>query len=194
MGLSLLLLLPACAKTGDTSAVGDALSPGTALASTVGQSRPADPAGISRKMILCKGNNWIAGVSGFGENCFSALSGGYRLEGPDRIGDSPDVDFQVDVTREPLYFSGEWQPRPAAGNVSVYQCAGEDGFCVAVIMEDSDGIHWAAVFRFPNGLEEAGLSEAVFSQMLRAWTGRFLYFLSLSKDNSDLSLPAVLDF
>ena len=186
--LPLLLILAACAKIGEAPVT--VVAAGSAAQNIEAESALLREAGVSRKLVLSKGNNWATGISGFGVNSFSVLSGEYRLA--DRKG--PDGDFSVRVTAAPLYFSGIWQSRPVTGNVLVYQCTGEVGFLAAVIMEDDYGTSWTAVFCFPFGLEEAGLSEDSFSQMLRAWTGRFLYFLSLSKSPSELSLPAVLDF
>ena len=146
----------------------------------------------ARRIILLRGNNWITGIAGFGHNGFSALSGDYRLEGQAAGGNNRD--FTVYVTKENLYFSDYWQPRSGTGNLPVFQSTGKDGFFAAAMLEDSHGAPWAAVFHFPAGLDGAGLSDVVFNQLLRAWTGRFLYFLSLSKNLSELSLPAALDF
>ena len=151
-----------------------------------------------RRVVLLKGNSWINGISVFGENSFSSLYGEYRLEGaaaPHEVPESPDKrDFKIQVTRESLYFSEEWQSWPGTESIRVYHRSDEEGFHGAAIMEGSQGAAWTAVFQFPRGLEEAGLSTDAFNQLVRAWTGRFLYFLSLSKAPSDLSLPAALEF
>ena len=143
------------------------------------------PAATAEEMVLIRGNYWVNGIPGFGTNSFSALSGVYR------IGES---EFSVYLTKEALYFSGVWQRRPGFGDVSVFQRQGKEGFLVATPLDDNRGNTWFAVFLFTAGLERAGFSDDAFNRMLRLWTSRASYFLSLFGTSTDPSLPAVLEF
>ena len=148
-------------------------------------------AGRVREAVLVKGNDWISGIPGFEDNSFSALTGEYRLqpftEGNERR-------FSAFLTPEPLYFSGEWQSGSGPGGIRLLQQTTEEGFLAAMVLDDGMGALWTAVFLFPLGLEETELSADAFNQMLRAWSNRFLYFLSLSRSDREMSLPAVVEF
>ena len=146
-----------------------------------------------REVVLVRGNYWISGIAGFGANGFSALAGEYRFQAAGEKG-NPEGDFSVYVTREALYFSGEWQVRPGTGNIPVVQRTGEEGYLVAAAVDDGHGISWTAVFRFKRGLEGSGISGDLFNRMLQVWTSRLSYFLSNSRTAGDISLPAVLEF
>ena len=144
-----------------------------------------------REALLASGNHWTAGISGFADNGFPALTGEYKLRGPS-VRDEERV-FSVHLTRESLYFPEEWQPL-TAGSIPVFRRAGEEGFLTAALMDDGNGTTWTAIFRFPQGLEYSGLDDVAFDQLLRAWTAKFLYFVSLTKTIEGLSLPAVVEF
>ena len=196
LSVVLSISIPSCGKTGgDTSVVIPDISSATDTS--------LQPA-AGNEVVLIRGNYWITGIPGFGANGFSALSGEYRFQPAGGVATSPgnitsygsgrEGDFLVYVTRDVLYFSGEWQNRPGTGNSKVYQRSGEEGFLAAAILDDSRENSWVAILRFPKGLEGAGINGDVFDKLLRAWTTRLLYFLSLSKTPGDVSLPAVLDF
>jgi hypothetical protein len=150
-------------------------------------------------MLLVRGNYWTHGISGFGHNRFSALTGEYRLDGvsgeaaANKNGGANT--FFVYLTREPLYFSEEWQTgRRGMTDIEIFQREGEEGFLAAVPLDDGRGASWVAVFRFPFGLEAAGLNDNDFNHILRIWIRRFSYFLSLAKTPGELSLPAAVEF
>ena len=195
--LFLILMASSCGKGGNVSENG-----GNAGVSPP----PGPPAAVNRELVLLRGNLWASGIPGFGVNRFSALTGEYRFADPSNqtSGEKDsggEREFSVYLTMEPLYFSGGWQKRPDTGEIQVFQYTGEEGFLAATVLEASRdapgfprGVPWTAVFRFPTGLEEAGFSENVFTQMLSAWIGRFSYYLFLANTPGEVSLPAVVDF
>ena len=153
-------------------------------------------AAAGREAVLIRGNYWVSGIAGFGANGFSAIAGEYRLQtaGNGENGAKPEEDFAVYVTKEALYFSGDWQTRPGMGNIPVFQRTGEEGFLAAAVVNDSRGDSWIAVFRFKRGLEGAGISGDIFNRMLQVWTNRLAYFISSARTPGDVSLPAALEF
>jgi hypothetical protein len=153
------------------------------------------PAG-ERVAVLVRGNGWVSGISGFGDNAFPALSGEYRLEGaefPETAGSAKAgrAVFSVRTSRAPLFFSGEWQSRPGAG--AVFQRFQGEDLLAATVLEDNQG-PWIVVFEFPGGIAESGLGDTGFNRLVGAWSSRFLYFLSFIKTQGDVSLPAVVAF
>ena len=140
-----------------------------------------------REMILVRGNYWVHGIPGFGVNGFRALSGDYHLS--DYF-----PEFAVYVTLEPLFFPDEWHARPGMRSLEVLQRADEEGELAAVTLEDSRGLLWTAVFRFPPELQGTGFDAEACDRMLMAWTARFSYFLFLSASPDDISLPGAVEF
>lgn len=197
--LFMVSMLSSCEKNGEAS---ESREDSTGIPQEIPDAAPQE----NHAVILIRGNYWTPGIPGFGANSFSALTGEYRFEDlssqTDETGESNEGrDFSVYLTMEPLYFSEEWKQRPRTGDITVFQRTGEEGFITATVLEDSreasdfpKGVSWTAVFLFPRGLEEAGFSEDVYTQMLRIWMGRFSYFLSLSNTTREISLPAVVDF
>jgi hypothetical protein len=51
---------------------------------------------------------------------------------------------------------------------------------------------WTIVFQFDRG--HSALESSAITRLIRAWIGRFGYFLGLVKNFSDVSLPAVVGF
>ena len=147
------------------------------------------------EMVLIRGNYWINGIPGFEVNRFSALTGDYYIRNAGAGVSGESGEFSVYLTGEILHFFGEWQSRPGTGEgLSVFQRTWEGGFLAAAMLDDGRGASWFAVFLFPAGLEGAGISGDGFNRMIRIWTSRVSYFLSLSKAQRDVSLPAVLEF
>jgi len=193
-----LICIPSCEKTGNDSSV--------VIPDVPSEADNSLRTGAVNEAVLLRGNYWITGIPGFGVNGFSALTGEYRFlpagginsktsRGNISSGESGrEGDFLAYVTRDALFFSGEWQSMPGTGNGKVYQRSGDEGFLSAVILDDGRENSWVAILRFPQGLEGAGITTDVFNTMFRTWTSRLLYFLSLSKTPGDVSLPAALDF
>jgi hypothetical protein len=163
--------------------------------------RAAPPnAAVQREAVLTRNNGWVTGVSGFASNAFPALSGEYRLEGPDlrETGEgksSRRAGFSVHASRAPLFFSDLWQRRPEAGGNTVFQRFLGNDLLAAVVLEVSpaQGL-WTVVFEFPGGTADMGLNNAGFIRLIEAWSSRFIYFASLIKTPGDASLPAVVVF
>jgi hypothetical protein len=149
-----------------------------------------------RGAVLTRGNGWVSGVPGFGDNAFPALSGEYRLEGmetPEAGAKAGTTGFSVRTSRAPLFFSGDWEPR--SGINAVYQrFRGKDFLAAAVLDGGPDLGAWTVIFEFPGGIEESGLGNAGFNRLIGVWSSKFLYFLSLIKTPGDVSLPAVVVF
>jgi hypothetical protein len=147
--------------------------------------------------VLTRGNGWVSGISGFGDNAFPALSGEYRREGleaPDSAGGAKAerVVFSVCTSKASLFFSGEWQSRPGGGQAIFQRFQGEDLLAATVLEGEQDS--WTVIFEFPGGIEESGLGNTGFNRLVGAWSSRFLYFLSFIKNPGDVSLPAVVVF
>ena len=147
-----------------------------------------------RGVVLLRGNEWIHGIPCFEDNSFPALTGEYCFQGPEAAGTGREMRFLVYLCPESLYFSEKWQPRRGTGNIETFQQNAEDCFFIAAILNDGMDVSWTAVFRFPRELEEPVLTEDTFNQMLRAWSNRFYYFLYLSRNRGELSIPAVVEF
>jgi len=205
-----MLLVLSCEKSGGLSGggvntageipAGIAGAVSTSPVAISGAANNVSPQAV-REVILIRGNYWVSGISGFGNNSFAALSGVYRFDDTSTQTTAGEREFAVYLTMEPLYFSGEWQKRPGTGTIPAVQRAEGEEFLVAAAPDEggvapasSAGASWTAVFRFPRGLEDAGFSDTGFNQMLRVWIGRFSYFLSLSNTTGEISLPAVVEF
>ena len=142
---------------------------------------------------LLRGNYWVKGIAGFGANSIPALAGEYRFRSAGEGQSGRQADFAVFATREPLFFSREWQPVEGTGAVQALQRTGEEGFLAAVVVNIQES-RWNAVFRFERGLEGAGLSGEDFNRLLQAWVNSFSFSLSHSTGIEDASLPAILEF
>ena len=188
-----LICLSSCEKSGDVFENGE--NPTEENSAAVPVALPGSVT-ADRELVLIRGNYWVTGIAGFGANSFLALAGEYRLQAAGILRPEPpsgEGDFSVCLTMEPLYFSGEWQVRPGTGNISALQREGEEGFLVAAVVHDSRGTSWIAVFRFKQGLEGIGINGDLFNRILQNWVSRVSYFLSLSKTQGDISLPAALE-
>ena len=154
---------------------------------------PAPGAGAQNagQAILVRGNGWVMGISGLGDNVFPALTGQYRLERAEGEWSPAGTSaFSVWLTAEPLVFSeGIWQPRN--GLPGALERKGGEGRFVSLPLSTERGA-WTAIFLFHDGAvmpDDAGLN-----RLINAWTGRFLYYFSLVKILTDVSLPAVVPF
>jgi len=149
-----------------------------------------------REAILIRGNEWIYGIPGFGDNSFHAISGEYLLQtaSQPRTGTREGNDFKVYLSPELFYFSDEWETRRGTGTMQVFERHVGGEFIAAAMLDDGRGVLWAAVFQFPFGLEGAALNDDSFLQMLRAWSSRLLYFMSLARSIGEISIPAVVEF
>jgi hypothetical protein len=170
-------------------------------AGIVPASQTAPPAAaVQREAVLTRNNGWVTGVPGFAGNAFPALSGEYRLEGPDLPktgeGGSPGAAvFSVHASRAPLFFSDIWQRRPETGDKTIFQRFRGNDLLAALVLEVGpvQGL-WTVVFEFPGGTADMGLENAGFIRLIEAWSSRFIYFASLIKTPGDASLPAVVVF
>jgi hypothetical protein len=154
-------------------------------------------AAAQRRAVLARGNKWVRGIPGIADNAFPALLGEYRLEGLDPQGpeERGPAAFFVYISRESVFFSGDWQRQPGAGNNAVFQRFRGNDLLAAMVLEAGplQG-SWTVVFEFPGGMAAMGLEDAAFNRLIGVWTSRFLYFVSLIKMPGDVSLPAAVVF
>jgi hypothetical protein len=146
-----------------------------------------------RRAVLSRGNTWVTGIPGFGNNAFPAVSGEYRLEfPPSGMGDQA---IFVWLCGEPLRFAeGLWRPWNGSG-LSVVQRREGEAQLLGFSFSGGSGLGvWTAVFQFPQGIEAAGLDETSVNALINKWVDRVLYFLFLIKSPADLSLPAAFVF
>jgi hypothetical protein len=139
-----------------------------------------------KRMILENGNTWTIGVPGFSENALPALSGVYRIVTPGETADAGM--FSVWLCRETLYYS-DWDIRAGiwSEDFQVLEKYGKDGLIVAAPFNEI----WTGVFSFPG---ESELSGNDVDRIIGIYRSRFLYFLTLVRSGSDVSLPALADF
>jgi hypothetical protein len=150
----------------------------------------------SRRAVLDRGNVWVTGIPGLGDNRLSALFGEYRLEIPVEAGESLPEDrrCRIWLTGEALPFTGDWQLRTRISGTAVLQRQEGEDLLTGFSLSGGPGLgSWAAVFLFPRGAV-AGLDDPGIDALMSRWLNRFLYFLSLIKTPSDLSFPAVFTF
>jgi hypothetical protein len=138
-----------------------------------------------RRIILEKGNVWTNGIPGFGENALPALSGTYSVTTP---GGTVGSLFAVWLCRETLYYD-DWDIRTGiwSEDFRVMEKYGRDGLLVAVPFSEI----WTGIFSFPGDSE---LSQSDIDRIIGIYRSRFLYFLTLARSSSDVSLPAQADF
>ena len=157
----------------------------------------------NQRAVLVRGNNWQTGIPGFGSNTFSALFGEYLTETTNAITNAAGREYQprqfiVRVSGQAFLFNPNmWQPRPGLNSALQRQDSGS--FLIALPYASPNNMGtWTIFFQFPQGLA-SGANSSLFNDaeantLIRAWMGRFSYFLSLVKNFSDLSLPAVVIF
>jgi hypothetical protein len=175
---------------------------------------PVRMAAASRGAILIRGNEWLTGLPGFPANAFAALYGEYRIEFP---GDALPAgsgfegtdtgeprmaalsfieappDFYVWLSKENLYLPQDlWETRADIAGYTVRQRNEGDSLLAALAIDGgTDRDSWTLLFQLPR---PAGLSPAETDLLIRTWTSRFRYFLSLAATPADVSLPAVVNF
>lgn len=185
--LAILFMLSAC-KQSDENTI---KTTGNSAAESTVRTAQEDTRQQGREVILIRGNEWVNGIPGFEVNSFYALTGEYRLR---TAGAGGGKEFTVYLSKEPIYFSEEWEMRRGMGTMQAVQRSANEGFMAAVTVDDGKGVLWTAVFLFPLGLDGSLFNDDSFNQMLRVWLNRFLYFLSLARTTGDLSIPAVVEF
>jgi hypothetical protein len=142
------------------------------------------PEGSSgRRMILEKGNFWVTGIPGFGENALPALSGVYGIVPLDG---TASAGFSVWLCRETLYYN-DWVPRAGAEDFRALEKPGRNSLLVAVPLNET----WTGIFSFPDAQD---LSRNDIDRIIGIYRSRALYFLALANSSSDISLPAQADF
>jgi hypothetical protein len=159
------------------------------------------PGAEARRIILVKGNEWVFGLPGLGENALTALYGLYSSEFDDFPGETTAQDqrrgtLSIWLSQEWLYFSeARWEKRPDISAYRVLQRYEGDTLLVAVFPERRPaGGGWTIFIQFPERGSAAGLNDRAVNRLIEAWTSRCLHFLSLAETKADVSLPAVVFF
>ncbi|MDR1288114.1 MAG: hypothetical protein LBK08_10935 [Treponema sp.] len=150
--------------------------------------------------VLVRGNAWVSGLPGIGENAFPCFFGDYRIAGAAASANtaaSADTNvsanggaplFSVYICREALVFSERlWQMRPGFPGRGAVQRR-EDGSLFVCFPSESG--FWTVMFRFPS----EGFDGPALDRFAAVWLERFRYFFSLAKGISDISFPAVVNF
>ncbi|MDR0602025.1 MAG: hypothetical protein LBG42_06540 [Treponema sp.] len=140
--------------------------------------------------LLVRGNAWVSGLPGIGENAFPCFFGEYRPAGA-----SADAVFSVYICREPLLFSQRlWQPRqglPERGAVERREGGTLFvGFPPESSLSGEDHGGWTVLFCFPS----EGFDDGTLNRFAAKWLERFHYFFSLVRHIADISFPAVVRF
>jgi hypothetical protein len=162
-------------------------------------------AGLSaqnQRAILIRGNEWQAGVPGFGSNLLPAFLGEYQTESAAvgtvaAIGrDFQQAAFCVRISDNPaLVQVNSWQPRP--GLDSATHLREKDSLLIAFPFTGPPGMgSWTILFQFPREPADSGprIDDAEANRLIHAWTSRVSYFFSQVKSFADISLPAVVVF
>ncbi|MDR1278334.1 MAG: hypothetical protein LBK02_06260 [Treponema sp.] len=154
----------------------------------------------NRRAVLDRGNTWVRGIPGFGNNGVSALFGEYRLEFP-AGGEAGETETgeprcRIWLCGENLSFPEDsWQRRTQIAGVSILQKEEESARLFGFSFSGGTALGvWTAVMQFPRETAAAGLDEPGINALIGRWLNRFLYFLSLIKSPADVSLPAVFTF
>ncbi|MDR1100059.1 MAG: hypothetical protein LBL28_06215 [Treponema sp.] len=151
-----------------------------------------------RRAVLDRGNIWVRGIPGLGNNVLPALFGEYRLElsaGEDAgEAETGEPRCRIWLCGEALTFPGDsWQRRTQIAGVPIVQKEEESARLLGFSFSGGTALGvWTAVMQFPP--ETAGLDEPGINALIGRWLNRFLYFLSLIKSPADVSLPAVFTF
>jgi hypothetical protein len=146
-----------------------------------------------RRAILLRGNEWVRGVPGFGENAFPAIFGAYRLDDPDRemvtsYSSAEEAAFSVWVCHEALFFDDNWQLLPDIGGYPARRYLKDDNLFLAISFDSRIGRPWDAVFIFARDIPD----NSWLNQFIEAWIIRFLHFLT--ETDEQLSLPAIVSY
>jgi hypothetical protein len=168
-------------------------------AGTGGNPAQAGAAGETRRIVLVRGNEWVLGLPGLGENAFTALYGLYSSEidgSPEEAPDPRRGTFSVWLSREWLYFSeARWESRPGVSVYRTLQRYEGDTLLVAVFPEGrTGGDGWTIFIQFSEDALAAGLNDRAVDRLIEVWTSRCLHFLSRTQTWADASLPAVVYF
>jgi hypothetical protein len=131
--------------------------------------------------FLVRGNFWVTGFPGIEENAFSCFSGEYSLSGGGG--------FSVSLCRDLIPFSArDWQSRPGAEYRAIQRIRGDTLY--VCLPPEGNGSGWNVMFQFPMPAPDDGAVD----RLTAVWMRRFLYFFSLIKNISDISLPAVVTY
>ena len=96
---------------------------------------------LSANIVLERGNYWIAGIPGFGENALSAFFGEYRIP------DSKET-VKVWLTREFIYYNN-WTRRSSMSAIRVEEKMENTGLITASPLNEE----WTIMIQFPLGME-----------------------------------------
>lgn len=152
-------------------------------------------------IILMEGNYPVRGIPCFGENAIPAIKGEYKIEVPNdsAIQSAKDSPLLITawLTSEFMYISPElWQVRSSLQNLRAMEMQNDEGLYVVSSFPGtvSEQEKWTILFHFPKTAIDAGITNAMINRIMQNWTSRLLYYISLSQNENQISLPAVITF
>ena len=156
---------------------------------------PVVSAQQSTRAILLRGNEQRSGIPAFGENAFTGLYGEYVLEmqSGGTIAQRGPL-FYVWVSREPHVLPPEdwsiWDE-----DAQIYgKTEGDTLFITTILGVEGTGSRMRRVLlSFPKETLESLGSRGV-NPLIHSWIARFTYFYFLTETETQMSLPAVVNF
>jgi hypothetical protein len=152
-------------------------------------------------IILMKGNNLVRGLPCFGENAIRAIMGEYKLEMPDDTIIVSDEDSPLIIsswlTSEFIYLSPElWKDRISLRNLRAMEMRDDESLYIvsSFPIAQANQEKWTILFSVPNKTIAAGINDATINRLIQNWTARLSYYISISQNESQISLPAVIAF
>jgi hypothetical protein len=152
-------------------------------------------------IILMEGNHLVHGLPCFGENAFQAIKGEYKIEMPeDSAIQSPDDSALLItswLTSEFMYLSPDlWEVRNSLRNLRAMEMQDDQGLYIVSRFPDTiaNQEKWTIVFSIPQKTLEAGINNTMINSIIQNWTSRLSYYVSISQNDVQISLPAVVEF
>ncbi len=152
-------------------------------------------------IILMKGNNLHYGIPCFGENAIPAILGEYKLEMPEDAIKQSDADSPLLInswlTSEFIYLSPErWKERTSLERFHAMEMIDDEDLYIVLRFPDTitDQAKWSILFCIPKETIDAGITDVMINRMIQNWTLKLSYYISISRNESQISLPAVIAF
>jgi hypothetical protein len=143
----------------------------------------------------------VHGIPCFGENSIRAIKGEYKLEMPDEtiVAQNEDSSLLIGtwLTSEFIYISPElWDARPSMQNLRAMEIRNDQGLYVILGFPNTvtDQEKWTILFHVPQEVIDAEINNNMINRMIQNWTSRLSYYISISQNEAQISLPAVIAF
>ncbi len=152
-------------------------------------------------VILNKGNKLVYGLPGFGENAIRAITGEYKIELPENTAGQTEKTSPLVITAwltsEFMFISPElWSPRVSLQTYHAMERRDDQGLHIISGLPNTVAGQekWTILFSIPGETINAGITDAYTDRIIRAWTSRLSYYISISQTDIQVSLPAVVTF